>query len=184
MRWFNKIKPLLDSYYGPYKINTRYWTGFLLLVRCVLYIVFSVNSLGDTDKSLLAIIITFTGIGFIFSGRIYRSIYVNIIEASIYLNLVILSAGTLVEVNRAALSYTLIGIVFATMIGSIVYQFHLLYISKRPTWIKIESKISNIRKNPTATSETETPLQITPAANPAKDISKTYIEFREPLLDF
>ena len=42
--WLNRIKPLLDSYYAPYKIHTRYWTGFLLLVRCILYIVFSVSS--------------------------------------------------------------------------------------------------------------------------------------------
>ena len=61
-----RIKPLLDSYYAPYKKNTRYWTGFLLLVRCVLYIVFSFNSLGGTNKSLLAIIITFTLMEFIF----------------------------------------------------------------------------------------------------------------------
>ena len=38
-----RMKPLLDSYYAPYKKNTYYWTGFLLLVRCALYIVFSFN---------------------------------------------------------------------------------------------------------------------------------------------
>ncbi len=30
-----KLKPLLDSYYAPYKKDTRYWTGFILLIRCV-----------------------------------------------------------------------------------------------------------------------------------------------------
>ncbi len=138
--------------------------------------VFSVNSLGDTDKSLLAIIITFTAIGFIFSGRIYTSIYINIVEASIYLNLVILSAGTLVEVNRAALSYTLAGIVFVTMIGIIVYQFHLVYISKRPTWLNIKSKISK------TTTEIDACSIPTSDSNSDKYISKTFIELREPLI--
>ena len=44
LRWLNRLKPLLDSNYAPYNTHTRYWTGFLLLVRCVLYSVFS---LGD-----------------------------------------------------------------------------------------------------------------------------------------
>ena len=61
--WLNRLKPLLDSYYAPYKIHTRYWTGFLLLVRCALYIVFLLNSF-TPRKSFLAIILTFTVIGF------------------------------------------------------------------------------------------------------------------------
>ena len=73
-RWLNRLKPLLDSYYAPYKIHTRYWSGFLLLVRWILYIVFSINSLKRSDMSLLAITITFTAIGFgsgyIYSGKV------------------------------------------------------------------------------------------------------------------
>ena len=67
------------------------------------------------------IIIAFTVIGFIFSGRIYTSIYINI---QYYFNLVI-RTGTLVEVNRVALIYTIVGIVFSTMIGIIVHQFYI-----------------------------------------------------------
>lgn len=58
-----RIKPLLDSYYAPYKRKTRYWTGFLLLVRCSLYIVFSYNSLGRIRYSLMAMIIAFSVVG-------------------------------------------------------------------------------------------------------------------------
>ena len=71
--WFSRIKPLLESYYAPYKPNMRCWTGFLLLVRCALYIVFSFNSLGGTRKSMLVIILTFTALAILGSGRIYRS---------------------------------------------------------------------------------------------------------------
>ncbi len=53
LHWINNLKPLLDSYYAPYKIHTRFWTGFFLLVRCVLYIVFLL--FGEEDKSALAI---------------------------------------------------------------------------------------------------------------------------------
>ena len=143
--FLRRIKPLLDSYYAPYKRNTRYWTGFLLVVRCVLYIVFSFNSLGETNKSLLAINITFTGILLIlwYIGRIYRKLYMDIIEGSIYSNLIILSAATLAGVNETVLINTLIGIVFATMLGIILYQ----YISNTAIWLKIKAKVSTCLQN-------------------------------------
>ncbi len=37
LHWINNLKPLLDSYYAPYKSHTRYWTGLLLLIRWNLY---------------------------------------------------------------------------------------------------------------------------------------------------
>ena len=174
LRWLYKFKPLLDSYYAPYNRSTRYWTGFLLLVRCALYIVFSFNSLGATNNSLLAIIITFTGIAILASGRIYKKIYVDIMEEFAYFNLVILSAGTLAEVNKAALSYTLVGIMFATMLGTIVYHFHLLYIAKSAIWLKVKSRVSfNRQASPGNDSQTNVTTQF----------SKTVIELREPLLE-
>ena len=83
LRWLNRLKPLLDSYYAPYNTHTRCWTGFLLLVRCVLYSVFS---LGDTHKSLVSIIITFTalmGVTWI-SSKVYISRIPNTLEVSVY----------------------------------------------------------------------------------------------------
>ena len=68
----DRIKPLLDSYYAPYNIHTRYWTGFLLLVRCALYIVFLLNS-STSSKSLLAIVLTFAAVGFAM-GILYSGI--------------------------------------------------------------------------------------------------------------
>ncbi len=56
LHWINNLKPLL-----VYKIHTRYWTGFFLLIRCALYTVFS---LGSEGLSALAITITFACTGF------------------------------------------------------------------------------------------------------------------------
>ena len=186
-----RIKPLLDSYFAPYKRNSRYWTGFLLLVRCVLYIVFSFNSLGDTNKSLLAIIITFTGVGGIawISGRVYKNFYIEIMESSIYLNLITLSAATLTQVNRTALVNVLVGIVFVNMIIITIYQFYLLYISKSKKWLKIKEKLSNIfpysrarAENGTSTDDVVAPTR-PPQKNEDKFVTCTVIELREPLIE-
>lgn len=111
--WFSRIKPLLESYYAPHKPRTRYWTGFLLLVRCALYIVFSFNSLGGTKKSLLAIVLAFTVLAILGSGRIYKSTITNVVEMFVYFNLVFLSAATLAEYTCPALVYCLVGTVLA-----------------------------------------------------------------------
>ena len=49
----NNMKPLLDSYCAPYRINSRYWTGLLLLARCALYVVFLMSSINKNKNSQL-----------------------------------------------------------------------------------------------------------------------------------
>ena len=55
LSWINKIKPFMDAYHAPYKKETRYWTGLILLVRCILFLIFAVNSLqvGENHFDLL-----------------------------------------------------------------------------------------------------------------------------------
>ena len=190
MHWLNRLKPLLDSYYAPYKIHTRYWTGFLLLVRCALYIVFSYNSLGGTSKSLLAIIITFTAIIVIawLSVKIYKRTLNNIVEASIYLNLIVLSAVTLAELESPALVHSLVGTVFITMMAIIAYHFHTLYISKSTIWKKIETKVSSVIESIWLLIDTKNTAPVPLPANisshdPHKIVSETTVELREPLLE-
>ena len=58
LAWVRRLKPLFDAYTGPYKDKHRYWPGLFLVVRIVLFLVFSVNVFGDPAVSLLTIIVT------------------------------------------------------------------------------------------------------------------------------
>ena len=183
MRWLNRLKPLLDSYYAPYNKHTRFWTGFLLLVRCALYIEFSLGK----EMSLLAIIITFVLIVLgltLISGRIYSNIITNIIESSTYSNLIILSVITLAMGPVAnsqlavALVYSLVGMVFAIMVGVIVYHFHTLY-TAHTLVLRIQIKISNFFHGVKTPKKNE---ELSPESA-TKVVSTTVIELREPLLD-
>ena len=178
-RWLNRLMPLLDSY-APYKNHTRYWTGFLLLVRCALYIIFSLSS---ASINLLAITLSFALLGFVISSlRIYKNIFVHSVEAGVYLNLILLSTTTHAGLNTAALVYSLVGLVFAVMIALIVQQFHLLYIAKTALWLRLKNKWPRFRKEQSDSGDT--PPQITnPSHDPHKLVTKTVIELREPLLD-
>ena len=182
LRWLNKLKPLLDSYYAPYEKHTRYWTGFLLLIRCVLYIVFSFDSLVVSTRS---IIITFTALIAWLSIRIYKKFYANAIEASVYLNLIILAVFT---TNSPAvwLVYPLVSVVFVTMIGIVVYRLHSIHIAKSKVWLKVKAKVLCKYRLFNMSGSERTPL-LTPTNNsshdPHKIISKTVVHLREPLLE-
>ena len=179
-RWLNRLKPLLDSYYAPYKNHTRYWTGFLLLVRCVLYIIFSISG---PSKSLATTALTFTVSGFIVGFlRIYKSLIVNLIEACVYLNLVVLSVTVpLTGLNTAALVYSLVGLVFVVMIALIAHQFHLLHIAKTALWLRLKNKWPRFRKEQSEVQISDD--TINPPHDPQQNVTKTVIELREPLLD-
>ena len=182
LHWFiHRIKPLLDAYNAPYKVRARYWTGFLLLVRCVMYIIFSVNSLRNTNLSLLITIIAFSGIGLLAAfGRIYRNVFNEFLDELIYFNLVVLSAGTLAEVDKATLSSTLVGTVLVTMMVVSAYQFHLVYISRSRIWLKMKSKISFRASMPKENELLPAPSAVGDAE---KVVTKTNIDLREPLLE-
>ena len=185
--WFMlRMKPLLDSYYAPYQKHTRYWTGLLLLIHCGLYIVFSFNAIGGIDNSLLAITTAYTAVIVIawLSVKIYSSFYVNVIEALVYLDLIVLSAATSNNANTPALADTLVGIVFTITMGIIFFQFHLLYLTKLPIWLKITAKLDSLKKKSKKQermTEDETPPLITPSDTGF--VTKSEIALRESLME-
>ena len=97
LRWVVRIKPLLDAYIGPYRDKHRYWTGFMLLTRIALFIIFAANTTGDSNLNLLAIIIITAGILVLqkYVGKLYRRTSNGILEVLHLLNLLVISAVTL-----------------------------------------------------------------------------------------
>ena len=179
MRWLNRLKPLLDSYYAPYNKHTRCWTGFLLLVRCVLYTVFSFT---NAKSSLLAIIFTFVIIVLAFAllpGRIYTNSYTNIIESLVYSNLIILSGVILSSAANSsaalAMVYSLVGMVLVIMIGIIVYHVYILC-TAHSFGLKMQAKVSKVLHQ---VKKEDEPI----SENTPKEVSTTVIELREPLLE-
>ena len=88
---------IMDAYHAPYNNRHRYWTGLMLLSRCVLFLAFSFNY---SDSGLLAnmYIATLVLIGLLtikaWTTKVYKNSFVNILEICFLLNLVVLS-GTI-----------------------------------------------------------------------------------------
>ena len=136
--WFNTLKPFLDPYYAPFNGKTRYWNGFLLVVRGGLYVGFAINALGDPSANLVAISVIFFVLGVIpwLGQRIYEKLYVNILEASFILNVCILSIATYhvqtVNGNQAVVTYLSVGIAFAEFIGIVIFHLYSIIRDKLP----------------------------------------------------
>ena len=131
LSWLNKIKPFMDAYHAPYKKESRYWTGFLLLVRCALFLTFAFNILGNASGNLLAIVSLTAGLAGLawLHNRIYENFFNNFVEAAFLVNLCILAAGTYhvkeIEGSQAGLVYTLVGIAFVLFICIVLYHMYL-----------------------------------------------------------
>ena len=95
LRWVNKLKPFLDAYQGPYNNKYRYWTGLMLVVRVLLFIVFASNYENDLSMNYFWIVMVVGPIGIIVLSKtrlsVYRQRFANSLDAISLLNIVILS---------------------------------------------------------------------------------------------
>ena len=128
MFWVQKLKPLFDAYTGPYKANHRYWTGFLLLVRIILLIIFSFVN----DGAIRLLVVTVFSMGLqtwlCLAKWVYEDFINNLLEMVFLLNLTLTSAAILFEysVHKVRHSLTVIyistGVTFVIFVGIVLYQ--------------------------------------------------------------
>ena len=131
--WVRRIGPLIDAYQGPYKVKYRYWTGVMLVVRLILFAVFSGNALGDPKVNLLSISMTITlFLTAVWNiGVLYKSYPVHLLEMFYILNLGIFSVVTMYlreaqspQQSQEYLSCTMIGAAFLVFLVILIWHLH------------------------------------------------------------
>ena len=182
--WMNRIKPFMDAYHGPYKSKMRFWTGLLLLLRCVLFLVFAFNTLGDPSIDLLAIASVMFGLTVMawLTGKVYKNWYLDALESFFILNIGILAVATYhvrsVGGNQNVLTYISMGTAFVTFVGIFLYH---LYIQTKDTILCI--KIQKCRNRSTDENGQEEPDEHQQSDKPPPPPSTSYVHLREPLLE-
>ena len=195
LKWVTKpqVKAFMDAYHAPYMPKQRYWTGFLLILRCALYLVFAFNALRDPNVNLLVIATSTFGITIIvwLTGRVYEKWWLDALESSFILNLGVLAVGTfyikLSGGNQAALVYTLVSIAFATFIGIISYHTYFQLKNTKTDKRLLESSTSFFRgilaRITLDNSTEEQPQENEQGLANDSSITSSYIELRELQLD-
>ena len=131
--WVNssRLKPFTDSYHAPYKPKHRYWPGLLLVLRFVLLLVFALQFNPQQDRVSINLLAILVGTGVLvvlawISCGVYKNWYLDALEGSFALNLVILVGATyyvkLAGGNQFAVGCTSVSIAFATFIVILVFQ--------------------------------------------------------------
>ena len=192
LSWINKptFRAFLDAYHAPYANSHRYWTGLLLLVRCILFVIFATN--GSTKADLFAVSSAVTGLITlaVAAAGVYRKHYFGILEASFFCNLLLLTTATyhfkVTGGNHAAVTIISLSIAFMTFAGIVVYHVFL-----RIRGTKLWERVASLRVycNRLSKSTSSSTAQLLGSEENIESheasVSTTYVEveLREPLLD-
>ena len=124
-----RLKSFLDAYYAPYKDAHRYWVGLLLLIRPVnLFVSAFINIYRPEHPHtiLMVLLVVLVLLTWPIGHGIYKKWYLNVLEGSFVLNLLILIGGTyqitLSGGSQAALVYTSVSVAFVTFAGIVIFS--------------------------------------------------------------
>ena len=188
LSWLNKIKPVLDVYYAPFKQEARYWIGLMLLARSALLLTVAINAVGSDSVNTL-VIASVTACLLAIKGRVYEHRYNDILESSFILNLCVFSIASFYLIdgniqNQISVLSASIGITFIIFIGIIFFHIYLLikstqiwstYINSIVHTSKFLCKIFGMVQKKDKNVELKgSDLQV---------VTSTLVELREPLLD-
>ena len=127
---FIKLSSFLEIYHVPYRQNHRYWTGLLLLVRVVVYLVSAANLSNDPRLTLLSTTFVVSCLFVymvVFGIRVYKNPFINAMENVTYFNIIatsIFSWYTLDSDNthQTAVTNISVGITFTQLMLIISYH--------------------------------------------------------------
>ena len=125
-----RISSFMDAYHAPYTFDNRYWTGLLLLMRVLLYLVASMNVSGEPSINILAVSLSVISLLLLVSflkKPIYKNVLLNSLELACYFHIVVLAVVKyhVLTTRRgdSALAYTSISISFLMFVSVVLYSF-------------------------------------------------------------
>ena len=134
-----KLNAFIASHHVPHNSKYRYWTGFLLLVRVVLYITASVTVSAKPETFPLTTIILIGGLIVFKCIRGVKSfVDLQVVDTVLYFNLLVFSVFSQYDFKTGikkpmAVAYISTIITFILFIGAILYHMSLLVKKERPT---------------------------------------------------
>lgn len=128
---FIKLVSFLELYHVPYQPNHRYWTGLLLLVRVIVYLVSAFNPSGDPKITLLSTAFIMSCLLVYiatFNIGVYTNQFIKAMETFIYFNILALSIFTWYNLNTPAnqniVTNVSVGITFIQLLSVISYHIY------------------------------------------------------------
>ena len=140
----SKMQTFIETYHKPYTPKQRYWTGLLLIIRVILYLVAATNVSNDPTIALTAISFTLCCILVLkqfFGSRLYRKWPVDVLETLSYFNILSFVIFTWYSLDSPAstrkAAATSVIITFIVLLLIILYHVY--------TYTSVFSKIYNTK---------------------------------------
>ena len=176
-----KLCHFMEPYHAPYAFEQRYWTGLLLLVRVLLYIVSAANITGDPRMALVSTAIVvgcLPALKGILERKIYKKWVVDISELFIYINIVTFTTLTLYTFDgsktQRAIAYTSVTITFTLLVAVIMY--HIIHYTGLLSMLKVKYLAHKMNlPNNYHRIQTGTPVEINQPL-----ITETVVELPKP----
>ena len=148
-----KFQFFIETYHAPFTPKYRYWTGLLLIIRAVLYLVAAANISNDPKISLSAIVFTMNVVVILmaFSNlRMYKKMPVNILESFFVLNLLLFSVFTWFSLSGTKISQKIVAYtsVLSTFIILVFIIFYHVYNCTRAKNFNLSRIINIFRADP------------------------------------
>ena len=196
-RWVSRVIrstvfiSIMDAYHAPYKRKHRYWTGFMLLMRCVLFLAiasFNKDSGISTNMYITTlVIIAILLIAKIWATKIYNHLHLDLLELWFHLNLLVLSSTLCYLLTNRTSSDSVIckctsasfSIIFVTFFGILSYHAYL-QLQKIRYFVRIRRVILN--KLPNRRQRVARSIVLVPPGTNSKTPTTTMVDLREELL--
>ena len=96
LKWINRLAPVYDAYLSPLKNKHQYWFGTMLFVRGLLLIILTASPMTNPEINVFILSVMLIILIVLLSIKnVYKQRMVRILEGANFMNLLVLSAGTL-----------------------------------------------------------------------------------------
>ena len=131
LMFHSRLEQLILTYFHPFHTDSRYWTGLLLFVRVILYLIAGVDQSGEPQIQLIATAILIGIIIMIKSihlTRVYNKYFIDILESLLLFNILFLSTFMLYAIDKPtaaqAAAYFSTSVVFVLLI--FIFGYHII----------------------------------------------------------
>ena len=100
----HKIYSFVDTYHTPYTAKHRYWTGLLLLVRVIVYLIAAFSAPSEQPITLLSTTIIMCCLLLyknLWTLRVYKNSLLNALESFMFFNIAVFAVCTLYKFNSS-----------------------------------------------------------------------------------
>ena len=195
--WVVRLKPLFDVYTAPYKPHCRFWVGWLLLLRVVVFLTFASPHTHPTLRLSLilttCVVVQMTAWSF---HGVFRSKYTDAINSLFFLNLGLFAAASCYTYTDNG-KHQFSAIMISVGVSFVLFVFVLLYHTLSQTrgtraWKIVESWIREKREvwYPSAGGERRRDQResCTDTSYMKQNVTKTVVDlfdvqYREPLIN-